>query len=61
MGNTALAARIRTELHIVGKPGVRLGTFNPKVDIATLEISTLAKRVQNAALELWKLLAALIE
>jgi hypothetical protein len=61
VGNTALAARIRTELHTVGKPGVGLGTFDPETDIATLEISTLAKRVQNAAPELWKLLVALME
>jgi hypothetical protein len=45
MGNIALATHIQTKLHIVGKLGVRLGTFNPKADIATLEISTLAKWV----------------
>jgi hypothetical protein len=45
VGNIALAVHIQTELHIVGKPGVGLGTFNPKTDIATLEISTLAKWV----------------
>jgi hypothetical protein len=61
VGNIALAAHIRTKLHVVGKLGVGLGTFDPKADIATLEISTLAKRVQNAVLELWKLLAALME
>jgi hypothetical protein len=52
VGNTALAARIRTELRAVGKPGVGLGTFDPEADIATLDIPTLAKRVQNAVPEL---------
>ena len=45
VGKTALAARIRTKLRVVGKPGVGLGTFDPEADIATLEISTLAKQV----------------
>jgi hypothetical protein len=61
VGDTALAARLRTELRAVGKPEVGLGTFNPEADIATLDIPTLAKRVQNAAPELWKLLVALME
>jgi hypothetical protein len=61
VGNTALSARIRNELRAVGKPGVGLGTFDPEADITTLEIPTLAKRIQNAAPELWKLLVALME
>ena len=61
VGDTALAARIRTELRAVGRPGVGLGTFDPEAEIATLDLSALAKRVQNAAPELWKLLVALME
>jgi hypothetical protein len=52
VGSTTLAARIRTELHTVGKPGVGLGTFDPEADIATLDIPTLAKQLQNAVPEL---------
>ena len=56
-----LAIHIQTKLRAVGKLGVRLGTFNPKADITALDISTLAERVQNTVLKLWKLLMALIE
>ena len=61
MGNTALAARIRAELRALGKPGVGLEIFDPEADIAALDISALAERVQNAAPELWGLLVALME
>jgi|GraSoiStandDraft_23_1057293.scaffolds.fasta_scaffold46704_2 hypothetical protein len=60
-GNTALTARIRTELSAVGKPGVGLGRFDAEADIATLDLSGLPKRVRNAAPELWQLLVALME
>ena len=60
-GNTALAARIRTELSAVGKPGVGLGVFDAEADIATLDLVALPKRVQNAAPELWQLLVVLME
>ena len=61
MGSMALATRLRTELSAVSKLGVGLGEFESKADIDSLNIPTLAKRIQNEALELWELLASLIE
>jgi hypothetical protein len=61
VGNSGLNTRIRAELHAVSKPGVGLGEFNPKANIDTLDIPTLAERIQKAAPELWELLASLME
>jgi len=61
MGSMALATRLRTELSAVSKPGVGLGEFESKADIDSLNIPTLAERIQNEAPELWELLASLME
>ena len=61
MGSIALATRLWTKLSAVSKLGVGLGEFESKADIDSLNIPTLAKRIQNEALELWELLASLIE
>jgi len=61
MGNSSLVDRIRAELHSVCKPEVGLGEFDPKTDIANLDIPTLAERVKKAAPELWQLLGSLTE
>jgi hypothetical protein len=50
--NIVLAVYIQTELHTVGKPDIGFRTFDTEADIATLDLSTLAKQVQNAAPEL---------
>jgi hypothetical protein len=61
VGNTALATRLRAELSAVGKPEVGLGEFESTADIDTLNIPTLAERIQKAAPELCELLASLME
>ena len=61
MGSMALATRLRTKLSAMSKLGVGLGEFESKVDIDSLNIPTLAKWIQNEALELWELLASLME
>jgi hypothetical protein len=60
-GNAELVARLRAELHAVGKPDVGLGEFESEKDIHELDIPALAVRVQKAAPELWGLLAGLME
>jgi hypothetical protein len=50
--SSALATRPRTELSALGKPGVRLGEFESKADIDSLDIPTLAERIWNEAPEL---------
>ena len=45
MGDSILVNRIYAKLRSISKPDVRLGEFNPKVDITKLDISTLAERV----------------
>jgi hypothetical protein len=52
MGSMALATRLWTKLSAMSKLGVGLGEFESKVDIDSLNIPTLAKRIQNEALEL---------
>lgn len=61
VGNTGLTTRLRGELKAVSDPGVGLGEFESERDIAELDMSTLAERVQKAAPELWDLLAGLME
>jgi hypothetical protein len=61
MGNLALVDRIRAELRSMSKPDVGLGEFDPKADIAKLDIPALAERIQKAAPELWQLLGAFME
>ena len=61
IGNSELVARIRAELNIVGKPGVGLGEFKSEKKINKLDIHAIAKRIQEAAPELWGLLVGLIE
>ena len=43
MGNLGLVDYICAKLCSMSKPYVRLGEFNPKVDITKLDIPTLAK------------------
>ena len=43
MGNLGLVNYIYTKLYSMSKPYIRLGEFNPKVDITKLDIPTLAK------------------
>jgi hypothetical protein len=61
VGNTELMNRVRAELHAVSKPNVGLGTFESEKEIDELDIPALAERVQQAAPELWALLAGLME
>ena len=57
-GNTALANRIRAELSSLSKPEAGLGSFDPEMDIADLDISSLIERLRETAPELWQLLCA---
>ena len=52
VSSIALATRFRTKLSAMSKLGVRLREFEFKVDIDSLNIPTLAKWIQNEALEL---------
>jgi hypothetical protein len=61
IGNSELVARIRAELNMVGKPGVGLGEFKSEKKIDELDIHAMAKRIQEAAPELWGLLVGLME
>ena len=43
MGNLGLVNYIYAKLYSISKPSIRLGEFNPKVDITKLDIPALAK------------------
>ena len=58
--NSQQVSRIRSELGKVGKPEVGLGKFDPDQDVGALDIPALARRIQKAAPELFKLLADLM-
>ena len=51
-GNLELVACIQAELNMVGKLGVGLGEFKSEKKIDELDIHAMAKRIQEAALEL---------
>jgi hypothetical protein len=60
-GNSALVSRIQAELSSLSKPEVGLGSFDPEMDIAQLDIPALIDRLQKAAPELWQLLCAIMK
>lgn len=60
-GSSALVTRIRAELSSLSKPDAGLGSFDPEMDIAELDISSLIERVREVAPELWQLLCAIMK
>jgi hypothetical protein len=60
-GNSALATRIRAELSSLSKPEAGLGSFDPEMDIAELDIFSLIERVRETAPELWQLLCTIMK
>jgi hypothetical protein len=60
-GSSALVTRIRAELSSLSKPDAGLGSFDPEMDIAELDISSLIERVREVAPELRQLLCAIMK
>jgi hypothetical protein len=60
-GSSALITRIRMELSSLSKPDAGLGSFDPEMDIAELDIPSLMERVREVAPELWQLLCGIMK